>query len=42
MKCPYCGHESENQRCEKCNAWIPAEQSKEPEPTKVYKRKNKE
>ena len=43
MKCPYCGHESENQVCDKCYGLIPAEKPKE-EPkddTKLY-RKNKD
>ena len=43
MKCPYCGHESENRICDKCRALIPAEEPKKEtkDDTKVY-RKNKD
>ena len=43
MKCPFCGHESRNQTCDKCRAVIPAGKPEEPkdEPTKVYKRKTR-
>ena len=46
MKCPFCGHDSKNQICEKCYALIPAEkpkeEPKEDEPTRVYRKKSKE
>lgn len=45
MKCPYCGHDSKNQQCDKCNAMIPVESPKEEpkeEPRRVRKNKDKE
>ena len=45
MKCPFCGYNSKEQQCEKCFAWIPAEQSKpkdEPKPSRRVQKDNKE
>lgn len=47
MKCPFCGFESKNQLCEKCNAWIPAEKSEEkpkeePKTSRRVQKDNKE
>ena len=41
-KCPYCGHEQDDQQkcCEKCHAGLPAEKKTEVKPLK--KKTNKE
>lgn len=39
MKCPYCGRESREQKCEFCKALIPAEtQKEEPKETRRTKK----
>ena len=40
MKCPFCGHDSKNQVCDKCYVLIPAEKPKE-EPKEESKRTRK-
>ena len=44
MKCPFCGYESREQLCEKCQAIIPAEKSetKPMEEPKAYRRVKKD
>ena len=43
-KCPYCGREQDdsNVNCEKCFAFIPAEEKPKEQPKKVDKKTNKE
>jgi len=41
MKCPYCGHENEDNHCKHCFAVIPVEQTKE-KPKTETKKKRKE
>lgn len=42
VKCPYCGHESEQGNCEHCKAWIPPQDEPKEESERTSRRKNKE
>lgn len=39
LLCPYCGRESEHEKCDHCKAFIPSEKTKEPESGRTRKKK---